>query len=113
MTAVAEGASIYAESIDWTTVEHERKANNKSIISNDLGLKFKFEARTTKDKARFAIMLKAPLAGYTVQVSSADTGWESGLMELQSMLSFVLPLSRKGDNTFEITITMIIIVKCS
>ena len=104
MTAVAEGASIYAESIDWTTVEHERKANNKSITSNDLGLKFKFEARTTKDKARFAIMLKAPLAGYTVQVSSADTGWESGLMELQSMLSFVLPLSRKGDNTFEITI---------
>ena len=31
MTAVAEGASIFAESIDWSTVTHNRKASNETV----------------------------------------------------------------------------------
>ncbi len=102
MTAVAEGAAIFAESIDWSSEEHERKSSNRVVSSGDLGLDFKYEARTTKEKARFQIKTKRDNRGYSVEVRSADTGWTSGTMELENGVLFTLPLSKKGDNTFEI-----------
>lgn len=102
MTAVAEGASIFAESIDWTSAEHERKASNKVITSGELGLSFKYEARTVKEKARFQVKTKADTTGYTIEIRSADTGWSSGLLDLRNGTLFTLPLTKKGDNTFEI-----------
>lgn len=44
MTAVAEGASIFAESIDWSTESHNRKATNE-IVSTSIDLSFKFTAK--------------------------------------------------------------------
>lgn len=103
MTAVSEGAAIYAETIDWNTVEHERK-ESRGIISSDkeLGLKFKFEARTTKEKARFGIMLNNYVEGYTLQVKSVDIGWDSGIIELIDGQLLSVPLSKMGANTFEV-----------
>ena len=46
MTAVAEGASIFAESIDWTTIHHNRKAANATVNTN-IDLTFKYTARTS------------------------------------------------------------------
>lgn len=40
MTAVAEGASIFAESIDWSSSTHARKSANKTI-KTDIALSFK------------------------------------------------------------------------
>lgn len=103
MTAVSEGAAIYAETIDWNSVEHERKDSHGMISSaTDLGLKFKFEARTTKNKARFAIMLKSDVSDYTLQIKSVDSGWDSGIVDLENGQMVALPLSKMGDNTFEI-----------
>ncbi len=102
MTAVAEGAAIFAESIDWTSEEHERKSSNRVVSAADLGLDFKFEARTTKEKARFQIKTKGDTQGYTAEIRSVDTGWTSGTMELSNGVLFTLPLAKKGDNTFEI-----------
>ena len=34
MTAVAEGASIFAESIDWSSANHNRKATNEEVKTN-------------------------------------------------------------------------------
>ena len=84
MTAVAEGASIFAESIDWTSVEHERKASNQVMTAETLGLDFKYEARTTKEKARFMVKAKADTTGYSFELRSADTGWSSGTLELKN-----------------------------
>ena len=102
MTAVAEGAAIFAESIDWASEEHERKSSNRVVSAEELGLDFKFEARTTKEKARFQIKTKRDTQGYSVEIRSADTGWTSGTMELTNGVLFILPLAKKGDNTFEI-----------
>ena len=44
MTAVAEGASIFAESIDWSSESHNRKAAN-DVIKTDIALSFKYTAR--------------------------------------------------------------------
>lgn len=105
MTAVAEGASIYAENIDWTNEEHERKSTNGTIESaSSLGLSFKYEARTTKEKARLAILMKANVTGYNLQVRSSDTGWDSGLLALKNKSMIMLPLAKKGENTFEVTV---------
>lgn len=105
MTAVAEGAAIYAEAIDWNSVEHERKNSNSVMESAEsLGLKFKYEARTTKDKARLAVLMSANVTGYTLQIRSVDTGWDSGMLALKNKTMIMLPLAKKGENKFEVTI---------
>ena len=104
MTAVAEGAAIFAESIDWASAEHERKSSNRVVSAETLGLNFKYEARTTKDKARFQIRIGDGFNGYTAEVRSVDTGWVSGIVDLSKNALFTLPLSKNGENVFEIYI---------
>lgn len=104
MTAVAEGAAIFAESIDWSSEEHERKSSNRIVSASDLGLDFKYEARTTKEKARLQIKTKQDFIGYSVEIYSVDTGWTSGTMDLVSGALLTLPLAKNGDNIFEVHI---------
>ena len=77
MTAVAEGASIFAESIDWSTVNHKRKAMNE-VANTEADLSFKYTARTSGDKAKIMCVLEKRLNGYTILFTSLDTGWSSG-----------------------------------
>ncbi len=104
MTAVAEGAAIFAESIDWSSEEHERKSSNRVVSAEALGLDFKYEARTTKEKARFQIRIGEGITGYSAEIRSADTGWVSGHMDLSGGVIFTLPLAKKGENAFEVYI---------
>ena len=103
MTAVSEGAAIFAESIDWTTKEHFRKSSNaEAKTSEDLGLNFKIEARTSADKAKVAVKLKADVSGYTFEIKSVDTGWASGSLELKNGNMIKVPVEKMGNNTFEV-----------
>ena len=59
MTAVSEGASIFAESIDWDSINRERKRSSAEI--NDIGelsLKFNYLARTPSKQSRLRISLE-------------------------------------------------------
>ncbi len=103
MTAVAEGASIFAESIDWSTGSHNRKAVNE-VIKTQLPLQLKYTARTASDQARVQCIWEKALEGYTVQFTSLDTGWSSGIAPLHGGEIFCLPLSRQGDNRFQVTV---------
>ncbi len=103
MTAVSEGAAIYAETIDWSSEEHGRKVTHGVIASaKSLGLSFKFESRTTKDRARFAVILKSNVDDYTFQLKSVDTAWDSGILNLNNGEMLLLPIGKMGDNTFEV-----------
>lgn len=103
MTAVSEGAAIFAESIDWTTKEHFRKSSHaEAKTSEDLGLNFKFEARTSADKAKVAVKLKANVSGYTFEIKSVDTGWASGSLELKNGNIVKVPVEKMGSNAFEV-----------
>ena len=62
MTAVAEGASIFAESIDWSTESHNRKSTNK-VVNTSIDLSFKFTARTSADFAKVMCVLEKTLTG--------------------------------------------------
>ncbi len=99
MTAVAEGASIFAESIDWSTERHNRKATNETITT-DINLSFKYTSRTSSESAMVACLLDDSLTGYTIQFISLDTGWNSGNAALKKNLIIELPLHQFGDNRF-------------
>lgn len=103
MTAVAEGASIFAESIDWSTNNHNRKATNE-VVNTGIDLSFKFTARTPSDKAKVMCILGGELNGYTIQFTSRDTGWSSGSALLKKNLVVDLPLALQGENRFSVKV---------
>ena len=59
MTAVAEGASIFAESIDWSSNDYDVKPIIDHIsLGNELALKFNYTARTPSDEAKIAVRVE-------------------------------------------------------
>ena len=103
MTAVAEGASIFAESIDWSSNNHERKsANAIQVASGDIS--FKYTARVSSPKAKVMCVLKNPISGATIEFVSSDTGWTSGRLPLSANAISELPLAKSGDNHFSVSV---------
>ena len=101
MTAVSEGAAIFAESVDWTSQEHERKSTRELFKSDvDLGLSFRYESRTPDKKARVAVALEKKIAGYTFEITSDGSDWTSGVMELSDKKLVAVPLNKRGENKF-------------
>jgi molecular chaperone DnaK len=104
MTAVAEGAAVFAESIDWASQSRGRKSARGAISSGGaLDLSFNYIARTPELKAKLVAKLgaRAP-AGLEFQVDSLDTGWSSGRIILKDGASIDLALAKPGDNTFKV-----------
>lgn len=104
MTAVAEGASLFAESIDWGSQNRSRK-NTRGQISSGGGidLSFNYIARTPDVKAKIAVLLAGQAAsGSEFQIDSEDTGWTSGRMPLKHGTTLDVTLSKSGENTFKV-----------
>lgn len=101
MTAVAEGAAIFAESIDWASENRGRKSSRGSMSTGSLELSFNYIARTPDVKAKIVAKLSTPVNG-EFQIDSLDTGWSSGRIKLVDGTSLELTLSKPGDNTFKI-----------
>lgn len=101
MTAVAEGASIYAESIDWESQRHNRKAvrGERNALDN---LKINYEGRTSADSAKVAFI--AQDGEFTVELTSRDTGWVSGRVPVVKHAIVEVPLSKQGENRFEVSV---------
>jgi len=99
MTAVAEGAAIFAESIDWANEHRGRKASRNSISSS--GLEFAYISRTPDSSAKI-VARKVGTAEGEFQVDSLDTGWSSGRKALREGALLELPLSKPGENAFRI-----------
>ena len=84
MTAVAEGAAIFAESIDWTSQSRNRKTSRGSLTaSGPLKVTFNYNARTPSDRAKIIAQVDGEVApGTEFQVDNLDTGWNSGRIVL-------------------------------
>ena len=104
MTAVAEGAAVFAESIDWTSVSHNRKKQNDS---RDLGdeVTLRFISRTPADVAKVMLITGGGYENHFIQFESTDTGWVSGKMPVRDKMTAELPLAQLGDNHFTAFIT--------
>ena len=104
MTAVAEGASLFAESIDWSSRNHSRKSTRGQISSGgDLAVSFNYIARTPNAKAKIAVQLTGQaVAGAELQIDSIDTGWTSGRLPLKHGVTIDVTLTKAGDNIFKV-----------
>lgn len=106
MTAVAEGASLFAESIDWNSPNRSRK-NTRGQISSGGGLMltFNFIARTPDVRAKIAVQLAGQVAdGSEFQIDSIDTGWTSGRLQLKHGVIVDVTLPKTGENIFKVFI---------
>ena len=102
MTAVAEGASIYAESVDWGDVQHHRKQAREELNALE-DIVIRFEKRTAADTARIAFVTKSPV-DVTLEVTSEQTGWSSGRVSMKKSTVLTLPLAVSGENSFNIQV---------
>lgn len=104
MTAVAEGASLFAESIDWSSQNRSRKNTRGQISSGGgLALAFNYIARTPDVKAKIAVQLAGQaVLGSEFQIDCVDTAWTSGRMPLKHGTTIEVLLPKTGDNTFKV-----------
>lgn len=107
MTAVAEGAALFAESIDWTSQNRRQKSRRGEITTGgaQLDLAFNYEARTPNKQAKIRIQAKGEItAGTEYQVDSLDTGWSSGRLPLKGGETIDVSLSMDGENRFKVIV---------
>jgi molecular chaperone DnaK len=103
MTAVAEGAAVFAESIDWASQSRGRKSARGALSAGGaLDLSFNYIARTPEPRAKIVAKLGGAPAGIEFQIDSLDTGWSSGRVALKDGASIELSLIKPGDNTFKV-----------
>lgn len=104
MTAVAEGAAVFAESIDWSTASRGRKRSRGTLtFDGALDMRFTYTSRTPEARTRVALVAKGAIApGAEFQIDSLDTGWSSGRLALADGAICELPLPRPGDNSFKV-----------
>lgn len=104
MTAVAEGAAVFAESIDWGSESRGRKSNRGALSTGGkVDLIFNYIARTPDFRAKIAAKLGGNIIeGAEFQVDSLDTGWSSGRIKLKDGATIEVDLSKPGENTFKI-----------
>lgn len=106
MTAVAEGAAVYAESIDWSSHSRGRKSSRGTVSAGgDLDISFVYTARTPTPKAKIMVKLGgAAIQGAEFKIDSLDTGWDSGRVALKDAATIDVTLSKMGENTFKVWI---------
>lgn len=103
MTAVAEGAALFAESVDWGSPTRGRKSSRGGMaLKSSINVSLQFVARTPDSKAKVVIKLGQPVPGAELQLDSLDTGWSSGRVALKDGVSLDVPLGKAGDNTFKL-----------
>ena len=106
MTAVAEGAAVYAESIDWSSQSRSRKSSRGAVSAGgNLDISFVYTARTPTPKAKIMVKLGgAAIPGAEFKIDSLDTGWDSGRVALKDAATIDVTLTKMGENTFKVWI---------
>lgn len=104
MTAVAVGAALFAESIDWASASRGRKSARGTISTGGkLDLSFNYIARTPDSKAKIVAKLSGQaVPGAEFQVDCLDTGWSSGHVALKDGATIELTLTKPGENAFKV-----------
>lgn len=104
MTAVSEGAAVFAESIDWSNESRGRKSVRGTIAaSGTLNIGFNYVARTTDTRAKIVAKIGGKvLDGSTFQVDSIDVGTNSGKIPLKDGAFYEATLTKPGENKFKI-----------
>lgn len=99
MTAVSEGAAIYAESVDFETAQGGQKKEKGIIKAQSFNLEFRYNLRTASDTAKIAVIFKnADKLNFIFK--SLNTGWSSGKLSLSSGELITVGVTEMGENVF-------------
>ena len=97
MTAVAEGAAIYGESVNWSSELHGRV---ETIVKTQEDVfDIRYEQRVSEEKARIGIRRLDGEDFYCELTAKAD-GWTSGLARFCGQGVVEVPLNAGGENLF-------------
>ena len=99
MTAVAEGAAIFAESINWDTEEHQQRERIARAEEKDFEIRF--EGRCSEPEARIALIHREGKA-FSAEVTSERDGWSSGKAVFQGRGVLSVPMRGLGENCFQL-----------
>lgn len=104
MTAVAEGAALFSESIEWGSENRSRKSNRgKLAATGSIDLTFNYTARTANTSAKIVVQAGGEVVpGAEFQIDSLDTGWTSGRLPLENGAAVDVSLSKSGENGFKV-----------
>lgn len=103
MTAVAEGAALHAESVDWSAERAVPKPRRGTVDAGSVSIRY--QARTEADEAMILVLTTGDgHRGGSVQVDNLDDGWTSGRMELGEKTESNVPLPKVGVNSFRIRV---------
>lgn len=98
MTAVAEGAAVFAESIDWANERRGRKASKATL--SEAGLVLSYTARTPDQQAK--LFVQSVGNARELQIDCVQTGWTSGRCQISDGAVLTMPLVSPGDNSFRL-----------
>lgn len=105
MTAVAEGAAIFAESVDWASRRRTRKSGRGQLSSGGpVKATFHYTSRTPEHARILARVDGQSPPGAEFQVDGLDDGWTSGRMQLADGAAVDVPLSKSGQSRFKVSI---------
>ena len=102
MTAVAEGAAIYAESIDWSSSLHQRKSSYQKQELSDT-VRLHYEARTANEEGQIAFLCNNQNE-YTAKVTAADERDYSESITFRGNAVVRVPLGEPGQYAFSISV---------
>ena len=103
MTAVALGAAIFAEGVDWESGTRQRTRKVRETARSTEGIEFELrhDERISTEDTKITITPKAGCEGATIELISEQTGWSSGEAEIGEAKRIQVRVSQMGENTFE------------
>jgi len=100
MTAVAEGAALFAESLEWQDAGRGRKSTRGRLVAGaGSRLSFNYRSRTPEQRAKIVVQLEGDPGG-EFQIDDLDTGWTSGRLPLRHGALVDVELSQPRENRF-------------
>ena len=105
MTAVALGAAMFAESVDWTTGKRaqERPARERGEVG-DVRYDLNYDRRVTANEAKLRVTPISGCDGATLEIVSKDTGWSTGEIRIDNKAAIRLNVGRMGENKYKAVI---------
>ncbi len=105
MTAVAEGAALFAESINWEDSAHARKSGRANLQAAELGFTLNYKSRVSTEETLIGVKADGTLpAGMEWKVDSLSSGWSSGKVKLAGGELISVPLFAQGENRFKVSV---------
>jgi molecular chaperone DnaK len=107
MTAVAKGAAIYAESLDWSRGGRRPSKQNRTATSQADGtfpLAIEYQKRVTDKRAK--VVLTLDVAKHeVVSVEIKNAVFSTGNMNITYSKEITLTLAEDGENVFDVVVT--------